>query len=593
MRIALRQAAVAGLVASCLMTGLAAAAPIELIGTGTLPGNASDGLKLVPRILEDGTPHDRVGGFGSALAYTGAGNLYIGVPDRGPFDGRTSYVDRYYLLNIAVTPGAPTPVAVTLVAATPLAKESGALFTGSTKAFDTTNSPASLRLDPEGVRVSRTGTFFVSDEYGPFVYEFSATGRRLRALTVPAKFLIEHPTAEQPDQPGGELPPTNVSGRQANRGMEGLAISPDGTTLYGIMQNALVQDGALNASNSRRGVNNRILVIDIATGGTRELLYQLDNRSYGVNEIVAIDDHQFLVIERDGAAGAAAAAKLIFKIDITGADDVSDIANLPQTGLPDKPGQPGTPVKPVAKTLFLDLLSPAFGLAGATFPEKIEGLAFGPPLPDGRRLLLVTSDNDFLVANPSKIFAFAIDAATLPTWQPQTIETRLPSVEQATLWIGLKNSDDQGARFDVRVEVEENGELVASGEARCVKNVTRNPAQAVAVSVPLSDASAPPGAIVTSAGASAVSTTVTVKARMGTTESGASCGGHASASGVRLYFDSTAHAARSAEFFLRQDGVKVLDTSAPTGAVDRTADAPGLTVNGGNPWKVIGAWTRP
>lgn len=589
MRIALRQAAVAGLVASCLTTGIAAAAPIELIGTGTLPGNASDGLKLVPKILEDGTPHDRVGGFGSALAYTGAGDLYIGVPDRGPFDGRTSYLDRYYLLNIAVTPGGPTPVAVSLVAATLLSNEAGALFTGSTKAFDATNSPASLRLDPEGVRVSRTGTFFVSDEYGPFVYEFSSTGRRLRALELPAKFLIQHPSQDQPDQPTGELPPTNTSGRQANRGMEGLAITPDGTKLYGIMQNALIQDGALNANNSRRGVNNRILEIDVATGATREFLYQLDNRSFGVNEMVAIDDHQFLVIERDGAAGTAAAAKLIFKIDLTGADDISSIAKLPQTGLPDKPGQPGTPVKPVAKTLFLDLLSPAFGLAGATFPEKIEGLAFGPPLPDGRRLLLVASDNDFVVANPSKIFAFAIDAATLPTWQPQTLDARLPLIEQATLWLGLKNSDDQGARFDVRVEVEENGEIVAAGEARCVKNVTRNPAQALAVTVPLSSPSAPSAATV----ASAVSTIVTVKARMGTTDAGAPCGGHASATGVRLYFDSTAHASRSAEFFLRQDGGRILDTAAPAGAVDRTADAPGLTITGGNPWKVIGTWTRP
>ena len=55
--------------------------------------------------------------------------------------------------------------------------------------------------------------------------------------------------------------------------MEGLAITPDGTKLYGIMQNPLIQDGALNASNSRRGINDRILEIDMATGQTREFLY--------------------------------------------------------------------------------------------------------------------------------------------------------------------------------------------------------------------------------------------------------------------------------------------------------------------------------
>jgi len=70
---------------------------------------------------------------------------------------------------------------------------------------------------------------------------------------------------------------------------------------------------------------------------------------------------------------------------------------------------------------FLDLLDPAFGLAGSGFPEKIEGLAFGPDLPDGRHLLLVTSDNDFFANQDSKIFAFAIPQEGLPSFQPQIL----------------------------------------------------------------------------------------------------------------------------------------------------------------------------
>ena len=390
---------------------LASAAAIELIGVGAVPGTTSDGLALIPPVLEDGTPHDRMGGFGSAISYTGVGHRYIATPDRGPADGTTSYRDRYYLIDLAVTPGAPTPVAVSLVTATPLSNEHGEGFTGSSAAFDLTNSPASLRFDPEGIRVSPYGTFFVSDEYGPFVYEFNVAGRRIRTLPVPAKFLIANPKVIGAD----ELPPENIKGRQANRGMEGLAITPDGSKLYGIMQNALIQDGALNASNSRRGLHNRILEIDLATGLTREFVYVLDDRSYGVNEILAVNDHQFLVLERDGNAGANAAFKRIFKIDLTGATDVSGVASLPQTGpLP-------TGITPVSKAPFLDLLNPVFGLAGASFPEKIEGLAFGPDLPDGRHLLLVTSDNDFFADQASKIFAFAIPPEALPGFQPQIL----------------------------------------------------------------------------------------------------------------------------------------------------------------------------
>src|SRR6185369_11789411 len=137
-----------------------------------------------------------------------------------------------------------------------------------------------------------------------------------------------------------------------------------------------------------------------------------ESPAFGQNEILAVNDHQFLVLERDGKAGANAAFKRLFLIDIAGATDVSGITALPSTGIPDG-------VMAVKKTPFLDLLDPAFGLAGATFPEKIEGLAFGPDLPDGRHTLVVTSDNDFIAGNASKLFVFAIDAAALPGFASQ------------------------------------------------------------------------------------------------------------------------------------------------------------------------------
>ena len=141
-----------------------------------------------------------------------------------------------------------------------------------------------------------TGTIYISDEYGPFVYAFDQSGKRVNSIDVPDKFLITTPNAD-----GNIEISSNTSGRVANRGMEGLSITPDGTKLYGIMQSPLIQD------QGRDGVNNRLLMIDIATGNTQEFVYQLDNNSYGASEILAINDHQFLVDERDGKAGTAAA----------------------------------------------------------------------------------------------------------------------------------------------------------------------------------------------------------------------------------------------------------------------------------------------
>ena len=369
-------------------------------------GTLLDGLLVSPTTLESGSSNNQIGAFGSAIAYTGVGNLYVATPDRGPADGTTHYTDRYYLLDIALAGGTVT---ATIKGAAVLRPTAGSdVYTGFSAAFDATNSSASLRFDPEGVRVSPGGTFFASDEYGPFLYEFSSSGARLRTLTLPPKFLIASPSANG----ASELPPGNASGRQSNRGMEGLAISPNGQKLYGLMQSPLIQDGALNASNARVGTNCRLLEIDTQTGATREFLYPLTLPGYGTSEIVAINDHQFLVDERDGNAGAAAAFKRVFLAEIQGATDISSTASLPTTGIP-------AGVTAVTKTPLLDLLAPEYGLAGATFPEKIEGLAFGPDLPDGRRVLVVTNDNDFVSTQDNKFYVFAIDPAVLPGYTPQ------------------------------------------------------------------------------------------------------------------------------------------------------------------------------
>lgn len=265
------------------------------------------------------------------------------------------------------------------------------------------------RLDPEGIRVAPDGTFYVSDEYGPYVFQFNRQGHLVRRLELPSRFAIANPSADPNEELLG-----NTTGRQANRGMEGLAISPDGTTLFGIMQNALLQDHGLNPSPStdRLGLNNRILKIDLATGETHEYVYVLDaiNRGQGVCEILAINDHEFLVVERDNRSNLqtppqAPTRKTIYKIDLTGATDVSGIDSLPAAALP-------ASVKPVSKTLFINLLDADLNLS-ATIPEKIEGLSWGPDLPDGRHLLYVISDNDLNPSLATQIYAFGIEPALI------------------------------------------------------------------------------------------------------------------------------------------------------------------------------------
>jgi hypothetical protein len=369
-----------------------------LIGTATIPSDAPD-LSGLKGTLADGTPLNRLGGLGSAIDYSGRGNLYVMASDRGPLDGATDFPIRLHFVNIAVDPRANPPVAATLDSTVLLRNGQGESFVGSNAALNFVEPCRSLRLDPEGVRFGPHGTLFVADEYAPGIHEFTAKGQWLRSLPVPPRFRPAAPSTK----PSEELPPRNLIGRQPNRGFEGLAITPSGKKLIAVLQSPLIQDGALDEKNKRIGRNIRMLEIDLARGTSRELVYPLENPSNGVNEILAIDEHNFLVLERDGKGGKAAQFKKIFRIDLRHATDVSAIDQLPTSDLP-----PG--VRPVQKAEFLDFLDPKWGLDASQTPEKHEGLAFGPPLPDGRLLLLVSVDNDFLPDVPTIIYAFACPA---------------------------------------------------------------------------------------------------------------------------------------------------------------------------------------
>lgn len=400
------------LLALLLLAAPVSAADITLIGVGTLPGDTTD-LSGLKETMPDGTPHNRLGGQGSAVAYSGKGNEFVFVSDSGPKDTGPELPCRYHRMDVVVAPGKTPAVTLKLTATTLLTNEDGKRYVGTNTAFEHAEAEKNRRLDPEGVRVGPKGEVYISDEYGPVIYEFDAKGKRVQSLPVPARFQ----TAKPGKTPADELPPKATSGRQPNRGLEGLAITPDGGKLVGAMQNPLIQDGALNDKNERVGLNCRLLELDLGTKKTREFVYQLDDPRHSVCEILAVNDHEFLVLERDSKAGKEAAFKKVFRIDLAGATDVSGVDKLPTADLPKE-------TRPAKKVLFLDLLDPAFKIAGDDCPDKFEGMTFGPDLPDGKRVLLVTADNDYLATVPFRVFAFAVEPKALTGYEPQKFEAK-------------------------------------------------------------------------------------------------------------------------------------------------------------------------
>ena len=192
---------------------------ITLVGKGLVSGTALDKSGLNGSICQAGVPTNCVpkaifGGFGSDITYSGHDNVFLAAPDRGPFDGLTDvpYLDRVHFLRITTDLNAQFPnINVLLLDTRLLRNERGQTLVGAAGAFDERKDRATLRFDPEGIRVGLFGTFFVSDEYGPNIFEFGLNGNLFRRLDVPSKFSITAPNAD----PNIELL-GNASGRQAN-----------------------------------------------------------------------------------------------------------------------------------------------------------------------------------------------------------------------------------------------------------------------------------------------------------------------------------------------------------------------------------------
>lgn len=394
----------------------AGAARADFINGVVIPGEATDlGGGVGPN-------QNRLGGQFSDLFFDRANNVYYGLPDRGPGGGLVSYETRVqqFTLNVDKTTGAVGNFKLTKTIKFKTADGKAAFNGLNPGLLNGDKSVLGRSFDPEGFVKVANGNFLVSDEYGPSVYEFKPTtlgngeveARFVRAFTTPAN-LIPKEAGGTPNFVDGR--PTITAGRQDNRGFEGLAVSPDGQKVYAALQDPLVNEGSSN--DGRRSRNVRIVEFDAKTGqSTAQYSYRLESlddinarvpnnpfaataqgRNIGVSAIVALNENEFLVIERDNrgvgvdnpTGSVPVASKRVFKIDLRGATDVSGVSLAGTSNLP-----PG--VTPVGKTLFLDVQA---GLVGAGVPvlEKLEGLAVGPRLLDGRYALLAGTDNDFSV----------------------------------------------------------------------------------------------------------------------------------------------------------------------------------------------------
>lgn len=187
----------------------------------------------------------------------------------------------------------------------------------------TTNSTKTdaYGIDAEGLAVMKDGTFWVSDEYGPHIVHYDATGKEIGRINAfssgegASTVTINNKVITLP----GEF-----KNRRANRGMEGLTVTPDQQYLVGIMQSALYNPN----KDTKKSNLTRLVRINLATGQIEQFIYQ-QTEADSNSGIVAVDKDTFYVIERDGdfPKDNANAVKKVFKIDLRNGTNIESITN--------------------------------------------------------------------------------------------------------------------------------------------------------------------------------------------------------------------------------------------------------------------------
>jgi hypothetical protein len=334
-----------------------------------------------------------VGGL-SGIDYDAATNSYVAISDD------RSSAARFYGLTINLADGLLSAGDVTFTSVTTLTQPGGIPYVSGT-------------IDPEAIRFLPGGGIVWSSEgevsstriVDPAVFKATLAGEQTASLTVPGQFI-----------PAPASIPT-TSGVRNNLAFESVTLSADKSKLYVATENANVQDGP--AATVNEGSPTRVIEYDLATGlPGRQFVYNVEPvalppnpatafNTNGLVEILAVDEHHFLMLERSFSVGAVGTpgntgnTVKLFLASLVGATDVSGLDSLA-----------GESYVPMSKQLVIDFTSLGIPI------DNVEGMTWGEMLADGRRTLIFVSDNNFNPAQFTQFLAFAVTPVPLPAALP-------------------------------------------------------------------------------------------------------------------------------------------------------------------------------
>lgn len=241
-----------------------------------------------------------------------------------------------------------------------------------------------LTWSSEGDKAVRNGENILQD---PYIYEMDLNGNFSDSFAIPEMMKMK---------PGEAGPRTNGV-------FEGLAFDQDYKQLYVTTEEPLFDDGA-RADLDYAGAPVRITKFDAATKKPiAQYAYPLEAiarkpllpnafKINGASEILWYNKDQLLVIERSFSTGILSCTIKIFLADLSEASDVLSVTSLKDQNT----------YKPIKKKLLLNMDSLG------RFIDNIEGITFGPILPNGKRSLILISDNNFQKLEKNQVFLFEV-----------------------------------------------------------------------------------------------------------------------------------------------------------------------------------------
>lgn len=327
-----------------------------------------------------------VGGL-SGIDYEAKQDLYYMICD----DRSSINPARYYTAKIFLT--AKGIDSIRFVSVRNMLQPGGTVYPNNKQDPYNTPDPEAMRYDPV------KGRLFWTSEGERIVKEKDTVlaDPAIRVINLEGRFVDSFPVPENLQMKAIE------KGPRQNSVFEGISFDDNYKSLFVSVEEPLYEDGP-RADTMENDAYIRILKFDINTKkNTGQYAYKLSPVAYapdpakafkinGIPDILSTGDGKLLVIERSFSTGRLACTIKVFLTDLGNATDIKDITSL-------KENKKFTAAR---KSLLLNMDD--LGI----YIDNIEGVTFGPVLPNGHRTLLFIADNNFNPLEKTQVLLFEI-----------------------------------------------------------------------------------------------------------------------------------------------------------------------------------------